>query len=613
MSEIPLREDFLFEEWQAPKPVFHFGPIIKRAFAPLTKEELRNLLYLRPNAPNSWMQTGIGYDKAVLLARSFMVRVQRESFFRELVLNKAYFATLIWRSAFVYRVPSIGQTNEEMSVFVKLRKDTDKDEMNYIDVVVVKENADGALTSMVAAYRELACLSRLLREFCPQAVGPAQPLCPMCCNLDLFVRLGHAHTFSAHHVLHVSAETVLQCSSFHRIPVSDILNGRLVVVNRPSLPLLFPGNVENAQGLVWDCVRPGGVLCSSFEDRNHEPVLVDAGECLLSPFASNFPPPPHNHVSSSFLAMSFFVVTGQVDAGDCLHSDELARFEALVMKSRTDACTERLRLSDGRIVHLQFRFSVGDIPARPGNRRIVGIFPADVGDALSETPSLSGFSCLDNVLVIFEKAGNDKRNEFRLFYGSKNNLRICRLTPSSCNMSLDAAVCWSQLQDQLTIGLGDSFEYFEMTALQLYRNDERARAFVQQMSDMQLRRREAAPPWEDRGRVAGREVAALGGEQFVRYGKIFERGDFDWARAGTSSDEKVKKVKKEVQRVGVSKEHADKVVDCVMRLQHTFDSQEATMRHFKDHSGKFGLLPADKNEDVNLTLAWWSNWRDNAL
>jgi hypothetical protein len=37
------------------------------------------------------------------------------------------------------------------------------------------------------------------------------------------------------------------------------------------------------------------------------------------------------------------------------------------------------------------------------------------------------------------------------------------------------------------------------------------------------------------------------------------------------------------------------------------------MRHFKDHAGKFGLLPADKNEDVNLTLAWWGNWRGNAV
>ena len=50
---------------------------------------------------------------------------------------------------------------------------------------------------------------------------------------------------------------------------------------------------------------------------------------------------------------------------------------------------------------------------------------------------------------------------------------------------------------------------------------------------------------------------------------------------------------------------------CSKQLQYTFDAQEATMRHFKDHAGKFGLL--DKNEDVNLTLAWWGNWRGNAV
>ena len=80
--------------------------------------------------------------------------------------------------------------------------------------------------------------------------------------------------------------------------------------------------------------------------------------------------------------------------------------------------------------------------------------------------------------------------------------------------------------------------------------------------------------------------------------------------ARTSGDEKLKK---ELQRLGVSKEHTDKVAQCVKRLQDTFECQEATMRHFKDLSGKFGLLPADKNQDVNLTLAWWGNWRGNAV
>ena len=63
----------------------------------------------------------------------------------------------------------------------------------------------------------------------------------------------------------------------------------------------------------------------------------------------------------------------------------------------------------------------------------------------------------------------------------------------------------------------------------------------------------------------------------------------------------------------MSKEHTEQVLMCVKRLQGTFESQEATMRHFKDHSAKFGLLPADRNEDVNLTLAGWGNSRGNSV
>jgi hypothetical protein len=73
------------------------------------------------------------------------------------------------------------------------------------------------------------------------------------------------------------------------------------------------------------------------------------------------------------------------------------------------------------------------------------------------------------------------------------------------------------------------------------------------------------------------------------------------------------KLKKELQRLGVVKDHLEQVMTCVKQLQYTFDAQEATMRYFKDHAGKFGLLPADENADVNLTLAWWGNWRGNAV
>jgi DNA invertase Pin-like site-specific DNA recombinase len=169
---------------------------------------------------------------------------------------------------------------------------------------------------------------------------------------------------------------------------------------------------------------------------------------------------------------------------------------------------------------------------------------------------------------------------------------------------------WSELQDHFAIVMGSEFQNYEITALTLLHNDERARMFEQQMKGMQQRRRDAMPPWENWRKVAADAVASLGGGEFARYQTIFERGEFDWVRTCMSSDEKLKK---ELQRLGVSKEHTEQVLECVKRLQVTFESQEATMRHFKDLSAKFGMLPADENEDVNLMLAWWGNWRGNSV
>ena len=184
------------------------GPIKKQAFTPFIETQEINLSRLEPNTPDSWMQTCISHDKAVLLARSFMVRSPPTTrgdipFFYKLVHNKSYFATLIWKSAFVYRVSAIGQPNEEVSVFVRLRdpQGSSGGKICFVDVVAVKESADGATTSMLAAYREFACLSRLLSEFCPQSVGRAQPLCPMCCGSDLFVRLGYVPPMKSYQII----------------------------------------------------------------------------------------------------------------------------------------------------------------------------------------------------------------------------------------------------------------------------------------------------------------------------------------------------------------------------------------------------------------------------
>ena len=69
--------------------------------------------------------------------------------------------------------------------------------MYFVDVLAVTETMHDAAPSLAAEYREFECVSRLLREFCPQNVDAARLLCPMCCGSDLFLRLGYVHTFHA--------------------------------------------------------------------------------------------------------------------------------------------------------------------------------------------------------------------------------------------------------------------------------------------------------------------------------------------------------------------------------------------------------------------------------
>ena len=467
-----------------------------------------------------------------------------------------------------------------------------------------------------------------------------QMLCPHCCSSDMFVRCAAVHVFER---VEVENSDALHCSRYHEMPSSHVSDVCAVKFRQECMPLMFPGVVEKLRGLDWSMVCGGGVLGACMHDGaaswpGDDPI-VDSdceGEARAEGGASAADAAGMQHVrlpqelqgqrqpqsarersegyrAGTFLAMSFFVETGQVAAGDCLHSDELQRFDALVAEcgsASAETHVHKLRLSDGRELQLQFRFKVGEVPASAGGRKIESIHAADVGDALGASPSLSSFSCCDNVLVIFEKCGDDKKNAFKVFAGSRNNLRLCRLTPSTCSASIHAACCWSELQDYFAIVMGPEFQNYEMTALTLFRNDQRSRAFVQEMRGMQQRRRQGLPPWELRGRVAAEAVAVLADGACAAYRGVFERGQFDWVHARTMRDDELKK---ELKRLGVVKQHMQPVMACVKQLQYTFDAQEATMRHFKDHAGKFGLLPADKNADVNLTLAWWGNWRGNAV
>jgi hypothetical protein len=312
--------------------------------------------------------------------------------------------------------------------------------------------------------------------------------------------------------------------------------------------------------------------------------------------------------------MSFFVLTGQVSAGAVLQSDDLLRFESLVASCSDHSApfppySNHFVLKDSVDVQLQFRFNTGDMPALPGGRKILSIHAADVGDALSTTPSFESFCCLDNVLVIFEKSDDDRKNQFVIFSGKRHDLRMCRLTPAYCNINTQAARCWSELQDYFAVVMGHEFLNYEITALTLFRNDERARAFVQQMDILKGRQRDVVPPWLNHGRIAADAIATLFGDASASYREKFER-EFDWMRCRTMEDDELKH---ELQKYGVNEAHLDKILAVVRQLQYTFDAQDATMQHFAEHAGKFGLVPLEESKDVNLTLGWWGHWKGNAV
>jgi hypothetical protein len=278
----------------------------------------------------------------------------------------------------------------------------------------------------------------------------------------------------------VENSDVLHCSRYHEMPSSHVSDVCAVKFRQECMPLMFPGVVEKLRGLDWSMVCGGGVLGACLHDGaarwpGDDPIVHSdsEGEARTEGGASAADAAGMQHVrlpqelqgqrqpqsarersegyrAGTFLAMSFFVETGQVDAGDCLHSDELQRFRSLVAEcghASAETHVHTVRLRDGREKSLQFRFKVGDAPASPGGRKIASIHAADVGDGLAEAPSLGSFSSLDNVLVVFEKSSSDKKNEFKVFAGCRNNLRLCRLTPSACSTSTHAARCWSELQD----------------------------------------------------------------------------------------------------------------------------------------------------------------------
>jgi hypothetical protein len=513
--------------------------------------------------------------------------------FMRMMLNKCVDAVRMWGSAFAYDIEQEAG-NFVGCVFVRLSEDR-----RSVDVIVlVSMDVIADIDLQVVMQREFGSIAQLMGENLNDA-NDRMHLCPMCCSANMFVQSGAVHTF---YLQEVSSCPSLHCSRYHCVTNFNLTDGKVVKLDLNDTPVLFPSHIQELQ-LPWLLAAAGGLAVPQMHSDNM--YEADTGE---------------GYQFGNFLDISFFVLTGQVSAGMVLQSEDLERFQSLIA-SCSDQCSsfppynDRFLLKDSDNafeVQLRFCFKIGEMPAFPGGRKILSIHAADVGDAFDETPSMDSFSCLDNVLVIFEQSAEDKlkrKHQFVVFPGKRHDLHLCRLTPAYCSIDNEAARCWSELQDYFAVVMGPEFSNYEIKTLTVFRNDDRSYAFMQQMDRMKCCKRDAVPPWRNHGQIAAEAVASFLGNASATYCEEFAR-EFNWLHYRAMEDDEVKH---ELQKYGVDSAHTDEALAIIRQLQYTFEAQDATMQHFEEHARKFGLVPLEENADVNLTLGWWGHWKGNAM
>ena len=149
----------------------------------------------------------------------------------------------------------------------------------------------------------------------------------------------------------------------------------------------------------------------------------------------------------TFTDASFFVLTGQVAAGDVIADEHLPEFMRQLSMCASQDCSCDITLSSGLRKTLCFSYTVGQsISNSFFDTPIAAIFPADIGDRAQhpQAPRLPRFCAHDNVLVLFGPVQRDTK--YLVFPGSSVNLQLCRLTPALCQTDVIAACCWSELQ-----------------------------------------------------------------------------------------------------------------------------------------------------------------------
>jgi GTPase SAR1 family protein len=355
------------------------------------------------------------------------------SYFMKLMLDKCVDDKRMWGCAFAYNVRTLEAEGEGSSIFVRLKEDR-----RSVDVVAVM---DISPHSANLARQEVDSIARMLGKSL-KLVSGRMHLCPMCCCTDTFVRSGAAHAF---HKQEVDTSSELYCSRYHRLTASEVISGKATELDTGTLPLVYPSRLHELQ-LPWRRVESGGVI-----NRSTDPQSLlqsgDAASLLQSADAASPAALDSPFRDGVFTDVSFFVLTGQVAAGDVISADSLPEFTRNLNLCSSQDCVCDIILGSGQCKTLHFSYTVGQyIPNTYFDKPIACIFPANIGDRAQQTQeqALQRFCAHDNVLVLF---GPVKRGvKFLMFPGSSINLQLFQLTPALCQTDLTAARCWSELQ-----------------------------------------------------------------------------------------------------------------------------------------------------------------------
>jgi hypothetical protein len=451
--------------------------------------------------PVCWSEMVSGRASAVLFGQrlgiSPTVTVPPASFLK-VMLDKCSDAECMWGCAFAYDVGARGAGAEGSGcIFVRLREDR-----HSVDVVAVMDEDEGIAALVMSEVDSIAGL--LGKGF--NTRGERMQLCPMCCRSDMFVRSGAVHAFHMHEV---ATGGVLQCSRYHDVTVADVVRGKLTMLDMDALPLVYPSRLHELQ-LPWQRVAEGGIISrrtvadnmsssidtvadsevssdlpcdASFVPSRAADVLdtlsaasalqlTDTHLAIAAP-ASQASSSAHSDVAASssldgafhdgmFTDVSFFVLTGQVSAGDTISAADVPEFMRILSMCASQDCSCDIALSSGERKTLLFSFNVGQTIPNPFSEGlpIDCISPLVAGGRVQQeqAPRLQRFCAHDNVLVTFGPSSKPSLPKpiFLVFPGSSDNLQLCRLTPALCRTDATAACCWSELQVRSVLRVSSS-------------------------------------------------------------------------------------------------------------------------------------------------------------